>query len=112
MSILIDEINQMHAHICQALADPKRILLMYALHEQPRNVTELTEYCDFAQPTVSRHLRFLRERSLVYAEREGNSVTYHLADDRVIEALDIMRSVMKDVLARKAELAQQLDEEI
>jgi DNA-binding transcriptional ArsR family regulator len=110
MSGLVSEINRMHAHVCQALADPKRILILYALHERPRNVTELTELYEFTQPTVSRHLRFLRERDLVLAERSGNTITYSLADPRVIDALDIMRSVMADILARNAELAERLDD--
>ena len=36
------EVNQLHASICQALADPKRILILYELHEGPKTVTELT----------------------------------------------------------------------
>ena len=110
MSGLISEINRMHAHVCQALADPKRILILYALHERPRNVTELTELYDFTQPTVSRHLRFLRERDLVLTERSGNTITYSLSDPRVIDALDIMRRVMADILNRNAALADHLDE--
>jgi ArsR family transcriptional regulator len=110
MSTLVSEINQMHAHVCQALADPKRILILYALHECPRNVTELTELYGFTQPTVSRHLRFLRERSLVNTERAGNTITYSLADTRVIQALDLMREVMADILSRNAELAERLEE--
>lgn len=111
MSTLVGEIDQLHAHICQALADPKRILILYALHEKPRTVTEITELYDFAQPTVSRHLRFLRERNLVSGERQGNSIVYSLPDERVIQALDLMRAVMKDSLARSAELAEYLEEE-
>ena len=109
MKELVREVTQMHAHICKAFADPKRILILYALGERPRNVSELTELYDFAQPTVSRHLKFLRERSLVVAEREGNTVTYRLADPRVIQALDIMRAVMSDMLKRNAQLVEQLE---
>ena len=36
------------------------------------------------QPTVSRHLKVLRERRLVTPERDGADVRYSLADDRVI----------------------------
>ena len=60
------EVNLLHASICQALADPKRILILYALSEGPKNVSELTEALDVPQPTVSRHLKVLRERCLLY----------------------------------------------
>src|SRR5450759_2717559 len=81
---LEQEVNLLHASICQALADPKRILILYALSEGPRTVTELTEALDVPQPTVSRHLKVLRERHLVSTEREGATVRHSRADGRVI----------------------------
>jgi DNA-binding transcriptional ArsR family regulator len=102
------EVNLLHASICQALADPKRILILYALSEGSKNVTELTETLDVPQPTVSRHLKVLRERQLVTTEREGVSVRYSLADERVIEALDTMRAVLLGGLTQQAKLAQGL----
>ena len=105
---LEQEVNLLHASICQALADPKRILILYALSEGPRTVTELTEALDVPQPTVSRHLKVLRERHLVSTEREGANVRYSLADARVIEALDTMRVVLLGSLTQQAKLAQGL----
>ena len=102
------EVNLLHAGICQALADPKRILILYALSEGPKTVSELTESLDVPQPTVSRHLKELRERHLVFAEREGTSVRYSLADGRVIDALDTMRAVLLGGLSQQARLAQGL----
>ncbi len=98
----IHELNLLHANICQALGDPKRILILYALAEQPRHVSALAADLGMPQPTVSRHLRVLRQRALVLTEREGTAVTYRLADHRIIEILDTMRSVLRDALARQA----------
>ncbi len=103
------EVNLLHAGICQALADPKRILILYALHEGPKTVTELTESLAVPQPTVSRHLKVLRERRLVVAQREGANVRYSLADDRVIGALDTMRAVLMGGLSQQAALTRGLD---
>ena len=102
------EVNLLHANICQALADPKRILILYSLSEGPKTVTELTESLDVPQPTVSRHLKVLKERHLVGAEREGTSVRYSLADTRVIDALDTMRAVLLGGLSQQARLAEGL----
>ncbi len=82
------EVNLLHANVCQALADPKRILILYALAEEPKYVNELTEVIDCPQSTCSRHLKVLRDRRLVTAERDGAAVRYSLADTRVIDALD------------------------
>jgi len=103
---LTEEINLLHAQICQGLADPTRILILYLLDEHPHYVTELAEKLDATQPTVSRHLKMLRERGLVTAAREGNTVHYALHDRRVIQALDLLREVMADTLAERADLAE------
>jgi len=68
------------------------------------NVTELTNELDIPQPTTSRHLKILRERGLVYTERQGTVITYHLTDNRIIQAMDLLRSAMKDRLAEKTSL--------
>jgi ArsR family transcriptional regulator len=106
---LEQEVNLLHANICQGLSDPKRILLLYALHSRPMHVNELAETLDVPQPTISRHLKVLRERQLVATVREGPSVRYSLADERVIEALDILRSVLLGTLSRQGLLAENLD---
>ena len=103
---LVEDVNLLHAQMCQGLADPTRILILYSLSESPRYVNELAEVLDVSQPTASRHLKVLRDRGLVTATREGNTVHYALRDRRVIQALDLLRTVMADLLAERAELAE------
>ena len=97
----INELNLLHANICQALGDPKRILILYALNQEPRHVTALADNLGFPQPTVSRHLRVLRQRQLVETERSGPAVIYRLSDKRIIEILDKMRLVLRDSMDRQ-----------
>jgi ArsR family transcriptional regulator len=109
---LREEILNLHAHICEGLADPNRILILYTLDENARNVTELAAALGMPQPTVSRHLKVLRDRGMVIAERKGQSVIYSLADHRVIEALDLLRAVLADSLHSRAELARSVNNEL
>jgi DNA-binding transcriptional ArsR family regulator len=106
---LTEEVNLLHAQVCQGLADPTRILILYLLDDGPRYVTELADMLEVSQPTVSRHLKVLRDRGLVTATREGNTVHYALRDRRVIQALDLLRMVMADVLVERAELAEAIN---
>src|SRR5215211_8149550 len=106
--ILKQEIIQLEADFCAALSDPTRIFILYALNEGPRNVTELTSDLGLPQPTTSRHLKVLRERGLVYTERQGTVITYHLADQRVIQAMDLLRSAMRDRLTQRASIVNEL----
>jgi DNA-binding transcriptional ArsR family regulator len=105
-SSLSQEVTQLHADICSALADPRRILLLYALGEMPRNVGDLATELGISQPATSRHLKVLRERGLVRASRKGMSVEYSLTDTRLIEALDLLRAVLRDRLAYRASLVE------
>jgi DNA-binding transcriptional ArsR family regulator len=105
------EINRLHAEICAGLADPKRILLLYELSAGPENVSELANRLGLSQPTVSRHLKLLRERGMVTATRLGPTVEYRLGDERLIEALDLLRAVLRDRLSQRAELAGALADE-
>lgn len=103
---LVKEVTILHDQVCLALGDPKRILILYALSRQPRYVSELAQELDTPQPTISRHLKILRERGLVTAQRDGATVVYSLADDRMIQALDLMRAFLKDRILAQADLAQ------
>lgn len=104
---LQQEITQLEANFCAALSDPSRLLILYALNEGPRNVTELANELGLNQPTTSRHLKILRERGLVTTVRSGTVITYHLSDARLIQALDIMRSIMRERLAYQANLMEE-----
>ena len=103
---LAQEVSQLEAELCFAPADPNRILLLYALDERPRNVTELGETLGITQPTTSRHLKILRERGLVRTERRGTVIEYSLNDRRIIQALDLLRSVLRDRLLARANLME------
>jgi len=107
---LQQEITQLEANFCAALSDPNRLLILYALNDGPRNVTELASELGLNQPTTSRHLKVLRERGLVNTIRTGTVITYHLADSRLIQALDIMRSIMRERLAYQANLMEEVHE--
>lgn len=98
----IEELNLLHATVCSALGDPKRLQILYALAQAPRRVSALAQDLDTPQPTISRHLAILRQRSLVNSDRDGVAVTYSLADPRIIEVLDTMRMVLRDALDRQA----------
>ena len=107
---LTEEVTALHASICSGLADTRRILILYALHEKPRNVSELAGELGISQPTASRHPHLLRERGLVTAKREGQAVVNTLADKRIIQALDLLREVLASNLQSQAALVESVSE--
>jgi DNA-binding transcriptional ArsR family regulator len=107
---LTQEISRLHADICSALADPNRILLIYAIYEQPRSVNELSEELGISQPATSRNLKVLRERGLAYTIRQGTTIEYHLTDERLVEALNMLRAILRDRLTYNANLIESANE--
>ncbi|MEJ5239873.1 MAG: metalloregulator ArsR/SmtB family transcription factor [Anaerolineales bacterium] len=105
---LRDEINQLHAQICSGLADPTRIVILYALHGGPLTVSEIVNALELPQPTVSRHLKVLREAGLVVSERYFQRVQYRLKDGRVIEALNLLREILANNMQERAQLINNL----
>lgn len=99
------EITQRHAALCSSLADSHRILMLYALSEHPYNVSELALKLGISQPTVSRHLKILRECGAVSSKRQGKSVYYLPADPRILQALDLLRAVLTDQMILQGEAA-------
>jgi ArsR family transcriptional regulator len=75
------------AGLLKALADPVRIRLMSIIAASDETcVCELTGDFDVSQPTISHHLRVLREAGLVDSERRGTWV-YYWAEPDALEAL-------------------------
>lgn len=99
-----EEIYKLHANLCKALADPKRLLLINALRDDPRTVTDLAHFLGMSQSNVSQHLGVLRERGVVSATRHGNNVFYALQNRKVVQAIDLLREVMAEQLAARKDI--------
>jgi ArsR family transcriptional regulator len=75
----------------KALADPSRVAILSMLSaEEEVCVCVFTDALELSQPTISHHLRILREAGLVEATRRGTWAFYRL----VPEALEALRSAL------------------
>jgi ArsR family transcriptional regulator len=78
---VVDDDFSDHALLFKALGDPHRLAVLATLARAKDDIC----VCDFTaglpleQPTVSHHLRWLREAGLVRCERKGTWVYYRLA---------------------------------
>ena len=81
------------AAVARALSDPKRLCVLEMLAWGERSVTELSNGLDCHVPNMSQHLAVLRSAGLVASRREGSTVFYRLADDRVLDAYRLLQEV-------------------
>ncbi len=87
----------------EALGDPTRLRILYALAVQPLCVRDVALVVGVSESAVSHQLRLLRDRRLVKPRREGNLV-YYTVDDHHLAALfreaeyhaDHIRSALPD----------------
>ena len=104
MSSIRNELYQLHASVCKGLADPKRLLILNALRDGERSVTDLVDDLDIPQANVSQHLAVLRDRGLVTGRRDGQWVYYSLTSKKIVEAMDLLREVMNEQLGSATSL--------
>jgi DNA-binding transcriptional ArsR family regulator len=82
------------AELFKALAHPTRLHILEALAREEACVCHLTTLLQQRQANVSQHLMVLREVGLVQDRKDGVLVYYRLADQRVIEAVRLLRDVL------------------
>ena len=70
----------------KALADPTRVAIINSLSAADEVcVCNLTETFELSQPTISHHLRILREAGLVASSRRGTWAYYRLVPEALAE---------------------------
>jgi ArsR family transcriptional regulator len=85
------------ASLLKAIADPYRLTMLATLAAATDEVCvcDFTDALPLNQPTVSHHLRILREAELVSCERRGTWVYYRIALDAKTRLADALASVFR-----------------
>lgn len=100
------QLYELHASICQTLANPKRLEVIDRLRDGEKSVTELAEAMKISQANLSQHLAVMRQKGIVATRREGLNVYYRLSNSKITKACDLMRQVLLEHLEAGAELAR------
>jgi DNA-binding transcriptional ArsR family regulator len=100
------QLYELHAAICQTLANPKRLEIIDRLRDGEMPVSELAEAMGISQANLSQHLAVMRQKGIVTTRREGLSVYYRLSNPKIIKACDLMRQVLLEHLEAGAALAR------
>ncbi len=88
------------ASLYKALGDPHRLTILATLANESDEVCvcDFTSVLPLNQPTVSHHLKVLREAGLIVSERRGTWVYYRLAPD----ALELIEATTRGLLAARS----------
>jgi len=84
------------SRLLKTLADETRLKIMKLMMLDRQCTQELAVELNLAEPTISRHLKLLREADLISSEKEGNYIYYNLRLERIAELhmkiLDFLRN--------------------
>lgn len=91
-----EEIYQLYARVCKAIADPKRLLIINELRDGPRTVGDVAAALGIPQANASQHLAVLRRRRIVTTQRAGSHIYYALTSQKVVQAVDLLCEFMAE----------------
>ncbi len=100
------QLHELHARVCKAIADPKRLLIINELRDKELSVSDLCESLSLSQSNASQHLAVLRERGVVSTRRDGTTIYYTLRSQKVVQAVDLLREFMTESLTEQGRLGE------
>ena len=88
------QIYHLHAEVCKTLSNAKRLEILNILREKEMSVGEIVSKMGLSKANVSQHLAILRTAGILRTQREGVTIYYRIANQKVIKAYDLMREVL------------------
>ena len=80
------------AELLKLLANEHRLLILCALIQGPRNVSQIHAYTpNITASALSQHLNQLRSAGLLRSEKRGMNVVYWIGDHRVLSLIDVLK---------------------
>lgn len=84
-------------------------MIIALLNGREMSVGEIAQATETALPTISQHLRVLRERQILSSRKEGQNVYYALVDPRLWEACTNIRQILLDTMKKSGIVANEID---
>ncbi len=102
-------VHEVKASLFRVLGHPARVRILELLRDGERSVGALQAELGLDSGGTSQHLGALRRIGLLDARREGTSVYYRVADDRVFDLLAVGRAIISRRLAQQQSILQDLE---
>jgi ArsR family transcriptional regulator len=103
-------VHEVKANLFRVLGHPARVRILEILRDEgERSVGTLQAELGLDSGGTSQHLAALRRIGLVESRREGTSVFYRVADERVFELLDAGRAIIARQLSEQQAILRELE---
>lgn len=94
-------IYELQARLCQVLASPKRLEILYTLKGTEMTAGDLARSVDVTMPNLSQHLSLMKQHGIVESRKEGLNMYYRVSSDHILTVCDAVRRVLAEQLARQ-----------
>lgn len=81
------------SHCLKAMSHPLRLKILCVLGDKATSVQDIVEQVGTSQSNISQHLAILRDKGILDFKKDANRVYYYIDDKRVINLIQMMRSV-------------------
>jgi ArsR family transcriptional regulator len=103
------KLYELHSEICKIFTSPKRLEIIDLLGEGEKSVNSLSTAIGISQSNVSQHLAKLREKGVIAARRDGNTIYYRITNPKILEAFSLMREVLLENLDETKKLVMEVE---
>lgn len=86
-----DPLIKLESEYFRALANPKRLQILYLLFKGELPVNEIAKTLGFSQANISQHLMVLRKARLLITRKNGKERYYRLYSNDVIRIPDMLK---------------------
>ena len=92
---------ELHAKLCKALSNAKRLEIIATLRDKEMNVGDLSERLEIPIGNLSQHLNMMKGLGILNSRKDGNTVYYSLATPKMLDAFDILREILFERISRE-----------
>jgi DNA-binding transcriptional ArsR family regulator len=104
------ELFELHAEFCKVIASATRLRIVALLRDGELAVGTLARATGSSWANISQHLRILRNHDIVRTRKEGRVVYYRLRDARLVQACELIRSILLEAMRERGALGRRSEE--
>ena len=103
-----ERIFEIQADVCKVFSHPKRLHILCLLKDGEKSFAELQAATGLSKANLSQHLTLLRDKGVINARRQGQSLRFTVTNPKITAACELMHDFLcEQVTERQAITAAQ-----
>lgn len=107
---MYQKLFRIQEEVFRTIASQKRLEIIQLLRSRELTVSEITDMLGISQTNVSQHLSELRRAKIVTVRKEGTSSHYRLADKRIAQACELIKTFLQDQHKLDSEMTEMMQD--